>query len=140
MNKKGMSLVELFLTLSIITFLLGLGGNTFNSLIEMNKIYGVVKDIRNSFIMSRYEAVKINSPIKIKLEENNLIIYKSRNNKWEKINDIYLCRICHISMNSNPVFFPNGYVSPTCSVIVEGNHYKYKITISFYGRIKVKKI
>ncbi len=140
MNKKGMSLVELFFTLSIITFLIGLGGNTFNSLIEMSKIYSVVKDVRNSFVMSRYEAVKINSPIKIKLKENNLIVYKSINNKWEKINKIYLCKRCNLSMNSSPVFFPNGYVSPTCSVIVGGSHYKYKITVSFYGRIKVKKI
>ena len=140
MNKKGLSLVELFLTLSVLSLLIGIGSNGFNSLIEMSKAYSIVKTVRNSFVKGMYKSYDLNVPIKVRLKDNKITFYKSSKNKWKEIESLKLKNYCNTFMNISPVFFPNGYVSPTCSVYIISDNYKYKITISFYGRIKVIRI
>jgi hypothetical protein len=42
-----------------------------------------------------------------------------------------------VTINSSPIFFPNGSIAPLCSILVENEVSHYKITISIAGRVKI---
>lgn len=143
---KGLTFFEVVITLAIISIVITMGMPGFNSFFRRMELRNTLRTITGVLNTARYKAIMLNKPIKFCIEGNNneeelLIRLKSkREGKWEGFMKFSLEKKVSVSINSSPIFFPNGNVAPLCSILVENDISHYKITISIAGRIKITEI
>jgi hypothetical protein len=86
---------------------------------------------------ARYNAIRMNRSVKFCIEKNRIVLKEKVNTTWQPFTFFDVDANVSISINASPVFSPTGFASPLCTIYVENRHYKYKITLSSAGRIKV---
>ena len=133
-------MVELLVTVVLISVLFLMGFTGFQSFQNSARTNLAIRTVTSAFSTARYRAIRQNRPIKICLESGQLILKSRRDNQWQALSHIAVGDKIDISMNASPVFLPTGFVSPLCSVEIRNEKHLYKITLSMAGRIKVIKI
>lgn len=143
-SKKGMTFFEMFVTLAIISVVITMGMPGFNSYVKRMEVRNTLRTITGVLNTARYKAVMLNKRVKFCIEDKNeedmVIRLKEKRDsdcKWEKFMEFSLEKEVSVSINASPIFFPNGSISPLCSILVENEVSHYKITISIAGRIKI---
>jgi prepilin-type N-terminal cleavage/methylation domain-containing protein len=148
MNKKsikGMTFIELFVTLAIISIVIAMGMPGFNSYIKRMEVSNTLRTITGVLNTARFKAVVLNKQVKFCIENKNewemvIRLKEKKDSAWEKFMEFDLEKKVSVSSNASPIFFPNGSISPLCSILVENEVYHYKITISIAGRIKTTRM
>jgi hypothetical protein len=129
------------LVILVILFLIILVGiPTFTSIIARWEASTGVRTVTAAMYTARYNAVKMNRPVKFCIENNRIMLKEKRNNVWKPFWPFEVEEGVSISSNESPVFSPTGFASPLCSIYVETERYRFKITLSIAGRIKVLKL
>ncbi len=139
-GNKGITVIELLVSTSLLALLITLGVPGFISFaekIEVDKSLGIVSSALSS---ARYEALEKNYRVKLMLENNRLVLKRKINRGWEPFKDFFPGKDVTLTMNAYPVFSPEGYVAPLCSIMVISKESCYKISLSIAGRIKVLRL
>jgi prepilin-type N-terminal cleavage/methylation domain-containing protein len=143
-SKKGMTLFEVFITLAIISVVVTMGMPGFNSYVKRMEVRNTLRTITGVLNTARYKAIMLNKRVKFciedKDEEDMVIRLKEKregDSKWKEFMEFSLGKKVSVAINASPIFFPNGSISPLCSILVENEVSHYKITISIAGRIKI---
>ena len=140
MSKRGVSIFELLITVSIISLLIILSVPGFKSFFSRIHINNGLRSITSALNTARYQAINKNKRVKLILIDRQLILKEKKGKNWEPFLCFDLGDEVSASMNSNPVFHPTGSVSPVCSIMVKNEKHHYKITLSIAGRIKIYNI
>jgi hypothetical protein len=86
----------------------------------------------------------MNKGVKFCIEEEGegkkIILKEKRDNCWQEFMRFDLGKEVDVHSNASPIFFPDGVTAPLCSILVENDRSRYKITISMAGRIAVTEI
>ena len=82
----------------------------------------------------------MNRSVKFCIEKNRIFLKEKESGEWKTFRTFDVDDNVSLSINASPVFSPEGFASPLCSIYVENAHYRYKITLSMAGRIKAEKI
>lgn len=136
-EKNGFTLLELLITLTIFVLVIALGVPGFQSFIRKVEINNGLRTVTLALNSARYKAVENNRSVKLIVADNKLLLMERRNNNWESFLDFDPGEAITLSINASPVFSPEGYVAPLCSILVLGHGTSYRITLSIAGRIKV---
>jgi prepilin-type N-terminal cleavage/methylation domain-containing protein len=139
-GEKGFTVLELLVTLTIFALVIGLGVPAFKAYSKKIEINNGLRTVTLAVNTARYKAIENNRSIKLKVEENRLILLEKRDSAWESFMDFDPGDRVSVSLNTSPVFYPEGYIVPLCSFYVRSNEENYKISISIAGRIKVTEL
>ncbi len=139
-NKKGLTIIELvvsvFMLFLILSFTIPATKSFFSRIEIMRAVHSVTATLSEARYLSLEKSRKIRYLISGKLIK--LQIYDGE--KWETTISRNILGEIKININSKPIFSPSGTIAPLCSVEIRNNRYCYKVTVSFAGRIKIKKI
>ena len=143
-SKKGMTLFEMFVALAVISVVITMGVPGFNSYLKRMEVRNTLRTITGVLNTARFKAIMLNKRVKFCIEDKNIedmvIRLKEKrdgDSKWKKFMEFSLEKKVSVTINSSPIFFPNGNISPLCSILVDNEVSHYKITISIAGRIKI---
>ena len=141
-SKKGMTVFEMFITLAVISVVITMGMPGFNSYVKRMEVRNTLRTITGVLNTARFKAIMLNKRIKFCIEDKNdedmvIRLKEKRGYYWEGFMEFSLEKKVSVSINSSPIFFPNGSIAPLCSILVENEISHYKITISIAGRIKI---
>ena len=139
-DKKGFTLGELLVFLGIFSIVVMIGIPMFKSSFSRWEVTSGVRTVTSALSTARYNAIKMNRSVKFCIEENRILLKEKRGNEWETFLPFDVDEKVSLSINSSPVFSSTGYVSPLCSIYVQNEHYRYKITLSIAGRVKIVKL
>ncbi|MCK4766479.1 MAG: prepilin-type N-terminal cleavage/methylation domain-containing protein [Candidatus Aminicenantes bacterium] len=134
---KGFTVIELLVSVSIFALIIALGVPGFKAFFKKVELTNALRTVTSAISSARYKAVEDNRSVKMCLENNKLVLKEKQDGDWESIKDFDPGEEIELSMNSAPIFYPEGYIVPLCSILVSGESADYKITISFAGRVKV---
>jgi prepilin-type N-terminal cleavage/methylation domain-containing protein len=139
-SRDGFSVAELLIAVSLFGLLITIGFSGFKSFQHHTRTSNAIRTVTSAFNTARYRAIEHNNSIRVSLENSRLILKQKTGGEWEPYLDFQLPPGQAATMNASPVFYPTGYASPLCTVIIKNNRDEYRITISIAGRIKVIKV
>jgi len=137
MNKKGLTVVELLVTVSVFALLLVTlvpGLQSFFIRLEINT---GLRAVTAALSTARYQAIQENRPVRAEVVPGCLRLSVDNGRGWEVTRSFELSTKLSIHANSRPVFSPLGNASPLCTITVEKGRNVYRIVLSMYGRIRV---
>lgn len=134
---RGITLVELFTTVGLISMLLVFGVPGLKSFFNRMEITNGIRTVTAALSTARYHSFLSNKPVKFSIKGKRIVLQcKSLSSTWEMLKDYEFDQKVTVSTNANPVFYPLGSVSPLCSIFIENSNYKYKVTVSINGEIR----
>ena len=139
-NNRGVTLLELFITLAIAALVLMVGVPGFKSFFCRMEVRNGVRTVTVALNTARYKAIMTNKSVKFTMETDKIVLKEKRDGRWEGFLHFDLSEKVSFSINSSPVFTPFGSVAPLCSVYVSNEISQYKITLSIAGRLKVTEV
>ena len=141
MRKKGFSLLDLVITLSLLSILLCISLPFSKKMGLKYLLKSTTREICANLNYARYKSIFQKTKYRVRFFEKNYAVerYNSIKKKWE-IEKINILRNVIVNTNNNPVFHPNGTVSNLASIYISNSTGKYKITIAISGRIKISKL
>jgi len=139
-GKRGFSLLETTLALSVVAVLL-LIGSSFKINNEKHQLDEAVEKVCSNLSLARFHSVYRQVPIRVSFNQNfcELAEYDSQNSFWLTKSRQPLEGV-EVSANNSPVFYPQGTVSNLSSIKVSNDSGLYLITIAITGRVKVSQI
>jgi len=132
-----MTLVELLVGLTVLALIMSLGVPGFKSLVKKAEINNALRTVTTVVNTARYLSVQENHSIKVTVEDNKFFLSRKRFKKWIPFKEFDPGEKVTVSMNTSPIFYPEGFIVPLCSIYVKSPSEHYRITISAAGRLKV---
>ncbi|UCH92523.1 MAG: hypothetical protein JSV88_19815 [Candidatus Aminicenantes bacterium] len=157
-NMKGITFVEILVTVAIISLVISMGMPAFNSHLKRMELKTTLRTVTGVMNTARYKSIMMNQGVKFCIEdkyeqeeeagdeeveeEKELVIRlkRKKGSYWKEFMEFDLEKNVTVSINSDPIFYPNGSVAPLCSIYVGNEVSQYKITISIAGRVKITEI
>ena len=141
MREKGFSLLDLVITLSLLSILLCISLPFSKKMGLKYLLKNTTREICANLSYARYKSIFQRAKYRVRFSEKNYAVerYNSIKKKWE-IEKINILRNVIVNTNNNPIFHPNGTVSNLASIYISNSTGKYKITIAISGRIKISKL
>lgn len=136
----GITLIELLVALCILALAGMVGIPRFRASVERWEVSGSVRTVTSALSTARYDAIKMNRSVKFCIENNRVLLKEKNGTVWVTFMTFEVDKDVSLSANASPVFSSIGTVSPLCTIYVWNEHYKYKITLSIYGRVKVAEV
>jgi len=157
-NKKGLTLLELMIVISIISIVLGYGYSALSKFQSIYNLKAASRLIYSDMQYARVKAVKYNCQYRMVFDKNKMFytngiyeIQKGTSNKNSKyrienqdttfiVRDFSNFKGVYISKaTNNPIFNTNGTISSCASIILaNNNNNEIKISTSVAGRIKIR--
>lgn len=137
MNRRGISVVELLVSVTLFSFLITFAFPGMKALFNQLELTRNIRTVTAALQHARYQAILRNQPVKVECQGLQLLLKIKQQTGWQPLQQFLLSDNAHLSMNASPVFFPSGYASPLCTVQLQVNNHRVRITLSIMGRIKV---
>jgi Tfp pilus assembly protein FimT len=137
MNKKGLTVVELLVTVSLFAFLVVMvfpGMQSFFNCLEINSS---LRTVTAALSTARYQAIQENQPVRVEIVPGSVLLSVDNGQGWQVMRSFDLDGKLKVQANSRPVFSPLGNVSPLCTITVEKEARVFRIVLSMYGKISV---
>jgi len=138
-HQKGFTVIELMVTLAIFALILALSAPGFNAFSNRAEIDSAIRTVTSALQTARQQAIERNKRVKVILEDNKLVLKETHYDLWQPFMKFDPGDKVDLSLNASPVFSPEGYIAPLCSVFVDSESFHYQVTISMAGRIKIQK-
>lgn len=139
--KRGFSLIEVIVSLSVLALLVYLASTSFMSISPKYRLQKAIWEIHARLNFARYKALFNGVKVRIKFRSSSytMEIYDEDHKVW-KIKEKHFLEGVRIEANNSPTFHPNGTVSNLASIYISNSWGKYKITIAISGRVKTVKL
>jgi Tfp pilus assembly protein FimT len=137
MNKKGLTVMELLVTVGLFAFLLVTvvpGLQAFFIRLEINT---GLRTVTAALSTARYQAIQENQPVRVEVVPGCLRLSVDSGQGWQVVRSFIVSEKLSIRANSRPVFSPLGNVSPLCTITLEKEARVFRIVLSMYGKISV---
>lgn len=137
MNKKGVTVVELLVTVGLLAILVVTAVPGLQSLFIRLEIHNGLRTVTAALSTARYQAIQENRPVRVEVVPGRLLLSVDDGDGWQAARSFDLGGKLRVNANSRPVFSPLGNVSPLCTITVQMKQRIYRVVLSMYGRIKV---
>lgn len=138
-GRKGYTVVELLTALCILGLVVTVGVPSFQGVMARWDIGEGVRTVTAALYTARFNAVKMNRSVKVCVESNEIQLKEKKGKVWEVFQTFEMNEKIWLAGNASPVFSPSGFAAPLCSIYVESERYRYKISLSSAGRVKTEK-
>ncbi len=139
-NHRGLTVLELIASITIALLILTSSFSVTSSFLSRIKISNAVSSITSFLSEARYLALSEERKVRLKITGNKIYLQIMTGHKWKILKHGKIKGEIDIVANASPVFSPQGTASPMCSIKISNKMYRFIITLSFAGRIKIKKI
>jgi Tfp pilus assembly protein FimT len=140
MNKKGVGVLELLVSMTLVSLILTLSLSGFKSLFAQMEMTHAIRTVTAALNTARYQAVENNQPVMVEKREEGIVLKIRCGARWLPLQTFEWNRRTELRMTASPVFFPAGSVTPTTTVELRNHERVYEITAAITGRIKVFRI
>jgi type II secretory pathway pseudopilin PulG len=137
MNKKGLTVFELLVTVCLFALLATVLVPGMRSFFQRLEIHNALRTLTSGLNTARTLAIQNNQPVRAEVVPGRLQLSVDNGGGWQVTRSFDLGEKLAIRANSRPVFSPLGNVSPLCTVTVESRQKTCRVVISMYGRIQV---
>ena len=137
MNRKGLTVVELLVTVALFAFLVVAVVPGMRSFFIRLEIHNGLRTVTAALSTARYQAIQENQSVRVEVVPGCLSLSVDNGQGWQVSRRFELSRKLTIQANSRPVFSPLGSASPLCTITLEMGQRAYRVVLSMYGRIKV---
>lgn len=137
MNKKGLTVFELLITVGLFSFLVTVMVPGLQSFFVRMEIHSGLRTLTSGLSTARYLAIQNNQPVRAEVIPGCLQLSVDNGQGWQVTRSFDLSEKLSIRANSRPVFSPLGFVSPLCTITLERQKRIYRVVLSMYGRIRV---
>lgn len=137
MNKKGLTVVELLITVGLFAFLIMTVFPGMQSFFINLEINSGLRTVTAALSTARYQAIQENRPVRVEVVPGRLQLSIDNGQGWQVMRSFDLHDKLKVHANSRPVFSPLGNVSPLCTITLETQKKIFRVVLSMYGRIKV---
>lgn len=139
--RKGFSLLEVLVSLSILAFLVYMASTSFLNLAPKYRLQTAVWEINSRLNFARYKALFTGVKVRMKFYSSSYAVetYDEEQAKW-KLEEKHFLEGVNVRANNSPIFHPGGTVSNLTSITISNSRGKYKITLAISGRVKIAKI
>ncbi len=138
--KEGFTVTELLVALAVFALMVTVGIPAFKATLERWEVNGAVRTVTAAFSEARYQSVKKNRAVKVRIGSRWPVRLELKENNAWKVFKTFRPEggNTRVSANAAPVFSPSGFASPLCSVRILSERYTYVITLAMGGRLKVE--
>ena len=137
MNRKGLTVFELLVTLSLFSFLATVMVPGMQSLFARLEMHTALRALTAGLNAARCQAILESRPVRAEIVPGRLQLSVDDGPGWRVTRSFPLSEKLAIRANSRPVFSPLGNVSPLCTITLESRQKMYRVVVSMYGRIQV---
>ncbi|MBU4267563.1 MAG: hypothetical protein KJ808_01770 [Acidobacteria bacterium] len=137
MNKKGLTVFELLITVGLFSFLVTVMVPGLQSFFVRMEIHTGLRTLTSGLSTARYLAIQNNQSVRAEVIPGCLQLSVDNGQGWQVTRSFDLSEKLSIRANSRPVFSPLGFVSPLCTITLESRGRTWRVVLSMYGRIKV---
>ena len=137
MNSRGLTVMELLVSLSIFAFCLIMGISGFRALFSQLEISSGLRTVTSALNMARYQAVAHNRPVRVECGPGRLVLRYVNDASGRELQSFALDRQLQLKMNAIPIFYATGYAYPLCTIEVSNNRHCRRVTLSINGRVRV---
>jgi len=139
-RKKGFSLLEMTIVLSLVVAIL-LVGSSFKINNKRHQLDQAVDKVYSNLSLARFRSIYRQVPIRVSFDHDfcELAEYDSQNNSWIT-KSRQLLEGVEVTANNSPVFYPQGTVSNLATIKIKNERGSYQMSIAISGRIKVTRI
>jgi len=135
---RGITVVELMAVMAILGIVLCMAVLGLRAYHRRADAVNGVRCVTAAMQAARYRAISDNRRVRLsRNDQGNLELEVRENGQWQLLKRIALPQGVMLSINAQPVFYPEGHVVPLCSANIRIGPYRRKISISMAGRIKV---
>lgn len=136
-NDKGMTVLELLITIGIFWLLLLLTAPGLSAFFSRMEFHAALRGVSAGLSAARCQAIRDNLPVRAEVMPGKLLLSQDAGRGWRVIRSFDLGNKVAVRANSRPVFSPLGGVSPLCTVTLERHGRVCRVVVSMYGRIRV---
>jgi prepilin-type N-terminal cleavage/methylation domain-containing protein len=139
--RRGFTLLEVIISLSILAFLAYMASTSFLNLAPKYRLQKAVWEINSRLNFVRYKALfrGVKARMKVYSSGYAIEIYDEKEKKW-KLEEKHFLEGVRLQSNNNPSFHPRGTVSGMASISISNSWGRYKITLAISGRVKITKL
>lgn len=139
MKRKGFSLIEIIVVLSIFMLSLIIVIPAYSSWIPLKQLKLASSQISMSLNLAKCKAIFSGTKYRINFRYNSYSLEKYIDDRktWEIDGRIYHLDNVSIKSNNNPIFLPDARISNMCTITLSNKAGQVKITLAITGRIKI---
>jgi len=139
--KKGFTLLEAVLSLTILSMIVYLASTSFLNLVPKFKLEKAVWEICSSLNLARYQAQFKGTSLRVRFYSTSYALekYDESRKSW-KLQEKHFLEGVTVEANNAPIFTPEGSVSGLATIYIYNSRGKYKITLAITGRIKSARV
>jgi len=139
--KKGFTLLEMVIAISILAGLVYIAGTSFLSLAPKYRLEKAVWELGSALQSAKYRAIFEGSSIRIKFYTASYAVEKYS----EDLKEWILCgkhslEGVKVTANNSPLFTPDGMTSGLATITIRNSWGSYQMTVAITGRIKTARI
>lgn len=137
MNNKGLTVVELLVTVFLLALLLLAGVPGMRSFFARLEMHSGLRTVSAALSTARCTAIEENCPVRAEVVPGGLSLSRDDGHGWRVFRRFDLSRKLAVGANGRPVFSPLGFVSPLCTVTLRQHRRVCRVVLSMYGRLRV---
>ena len=136
-NKKGLTVLELLVTVGLLSLLLTMAVPGMRSFFARMEMHSALRTVTAALNTARYRAIRDSQPVRAEVTPGSLLLSEDDGHGWRVIQSFDLNGKLSITANSRPVFSPLGFVSPLCTITLRQGQRVCRVVLSMFGRLKV---
>ena len=137
MNKKGLTVFELLVTVGVFSFLATVMVPGLQSFFVRMEIHAALRTVTSALSVARYTAIRDNQPVQVVVVPGRIQLSVDNGQGWQVSRIFALDEKVSVRANGSPVFSPLGYVSPLCTITLQRQKRIFRVVLSMFGRVKV---
>ena len=138
MNKKGLTVFELLVTVGLFSFFVTMTVPGLRSLFARLEVHEALCTLTSGLNAARTLAIRDNLPVRAEVVPGKLLLSQDDGAGWRVIRSFALGGKLAVCANSRPVFSPLGNVSPLCTITLQKERRVWRVVVSMYGRVQVR--
>lgn len=141
MRRRGFTLVETVMALSLVGFLVYGGVYSFQRLIPKFHLQSGIWQVTSGLNQARFRAVWSGAPVRVRFVPTGFVFerHDAAAGVWRTARTAVLAGVA-VRANNSPIFHPQGTVSSLATITVSNSHGTFRITIAITGRIRTTRV
>ncbi len=141
MRRRGHTLVETLMVLSLLGLLAYGGGYSLGRLVPRVHLRAGIWSVTSGLNQARFRAVYSGTPVRVRFVPSGFVLERQDPGAgtWRAARTTVLSGVA-VRANNSPIFHPQGTVSNLATITVSNAHGTYRITIAITGRIRTVRV
>lgn len=136
-NRKGLTIFELLVTITLFWAVLLLGAPALGSFLARLEFHSALRGVTCGLSAARSHAICGSQPVRAEVAGNRLLLSREDGPGWRVFRSFELGSKVAVRANGRPVFSPLGGAAPLCTITLRLGRRACRVVVSMYGRIKV---